>query len=231
MREAGRHVGCRHNCSRGQSSGDAPGRYGCSPCPVDTFQSEALHARTLCTPCGEGQGTAEAGAAACECARGWELEEGSGEGCVPCVPPFYKDWVGNALCLRCGEASGDGSDGSSCECDVGYYDAGEGPELACTPCPRGSTTSGRGARSKQACDLCLWRHMTSDTSSCHNRTDPDPCVCAEGYTKSELACVACPDCLCGSQVPSAAPLPRPRPWLCALAAAALAALLCAREDQ
>jgi len=101
----------------------------CSDCVGDTYTDQP--GLTVCAGCGSDSASHNKPHVACQCNRGFFLEEG---GCAGCATNFFKDATGNQACTPCqpdSQSAGSATSQSDCLCNNGYHQEGESTCVAC----------------------------------------------------------------------------------------------------
>ena len=174
---------CRTGCGAGQ--------YRSSPCT--TLQD------ITCKSCPSGK-TSEPGANTvvnvCRCSAGTYGPDGDGQGCSPCAPNTYRNFVDpSPSCIDCplnsqtqGSAQGSKTD---CKCNAGFEGEDGGP---CTQCPPGKykTVAGSGKCVDCSIECGAGRYRSRKCSS-----DADiECTGCPKDTSSNAGAIDIKDCWC-----------------------------------
>ncbi|EKX31555.1 hypothetical protein GUITHDRAFT_149224 [Guillardia theta CCMP2712] len=152
----------------------------CVPCNSSSYKITYL----TCQPCGTGQYSPPASDSieSCVCGEGFYPVQ---EGCAPCNPGAFKNWVGDDACEICPENTTTLNYGSvsseSCTCVPGFHRLNEGS--ACEKCPSNTYKNVSG---ETGCSPCP-QHSTSPAGS----VSIQECICGDRFTRFGDICSQC----------------------------------------
>ena len=119
-------------------------------CKQGTYSNATgLHSAAACTPTDAGHYATAGSTQQTPCVVGTAQPSTSMGSCVKCAAGTFQDKEGQSSCSICGAGSYSANVLSCEECQVGEF-CPEGSVVG-TPCPIGSTTEGRGAKSSDEC--------------------------------------------------------------------------------